>query len=177
MTTGLTLKRRQTVESLITTTHLKCREVYEFDGGIDVSARYCRNPYPGHPHGCPNYGRRACCPPKAKPIWQVIQAALYLVVATLDLDEYRRVMKRRHPEWTERQVKNPLYWQGAVRTKLGDEALMLLYGHPERMLILIPEAHGVDVFSTAESVGVQIERTPTHKIVKVGLVGWRRGAR
>ena len=34
----------------------------------------CLQPYPGHPRGCPNVGRRAECPPKAKPFWDIIEA-------------------------------------------------------------------------------------------------------
>jgi hypothetical protein len=29
------------------------------------AGKLCRLPYPNHPKGCPNYGKRALCPPKA----------------------------------------------------------------------------------------------------------------
>ena len=33
---------------------------------VDYRARdWCRLPYPDHPRGCPNFGRRADCPPMA----------------------------------------------------------------------------------------------------------------
>ena len=32
----------------------------------------CRLPYPGHPHGCPNYGRGDECPPKVSVVSEVL---------------------------------------------------------------------------------------------------------
>ena len=33
---------------------------------IDPDVRdLCPRSYPGHPHGCPNYGKRPSCPPQA----------------------------------------------------------------------------------------------------------------
>lgn len=138
---------------------------------------WCALPYPGHPKGCPNLPK-GCI--SDRPDFRDI-AHLYewfAVVEEFDLKAHVAMMKERHPQWTERQCRNPLYWQGAVRAKLREKAEFAAgqrnhYRHylkNENLILDIPEVCGIDVFKTMAGVGIALERTPD-LVRKVMLVG------
>jgi len=137
---------------------------------------WCRSPYHNHPNGCPNFPK--CIQAredfrelaKRYPVW-------YAVVETFDLKAHALDMMAKHPErigkkgqilpaWTEQQGRTPIYWQGGVRKRLREKA-RALHGN---VILDIPEAHGIDVFSTMAEVGIILERTP-NIVRKVMLVG------
>jgi hypothetical protein len=138
----------------------------------DVRARgpWCRFPYPGHPHGCPNI-KKGCL--ADRPDFKTI-ADLYewsAVIEEFDLKSHAEYMKARiwadhKKEWTDRQCRNPLYWQGGVRKRLREKAEAL----KGDIVLDIPEACGIDVFKTMASVGIILERKPD-TVRKVMLVG------
>ncbi len=140
----------------------------------DVRARdgtWCKLPYPGHPKGCPNFPK---CPNTRVDFCTLISCGLkrwFAVVEEFDLKAHAEEMKRRHPDWSERQCRNLLYWQGPVRLLLTAKA----YEHwvPGGIVLEIPEAHGINVFETMAKVGIVIERHPDI-VRKVMLVGKRK---
>lgn len=68
---------------------------------IDHSVRdLCRQAYPGHPKGCPNWGRKAGCPPAA-PLIETLLDLTRPVVAifhVFDLAAHRQRMWALHPD-------------------------------------------------------------------------------
>lgn len=152
-----------------------CIRVSADDIVVDLRAReWCKLPYPGHPHGCPNYGVSQNCPPKCPLITEYIdiEQGGYLHTVEFDIAEHMRKMKDAHPHWTERQCRNPLYWQGSVRKRLREsvESRMTLEGE---VYTLIPEAMGVHVFRTARGMGIPIKKYPERVVYKIALSGWR----
>jgi hypothetical protein len=102
----------------------------------------------------------------------------YAVIEEFDLKAHAIAMKAKHPGWSERQCRNPLYWQGGVRKRLREKANHLdpklrEWGH---MYLSIPEAAGIDVFQTMHRAGIVIDQHPdiVRKVVLVGIQssGW-----
>ncbi|MFC1486940.1 hypothetical protein ACFLRN_04540 [Thermoproteota archaeon] len=141
---------------------------------LDGRARgpWCMLPYPNHPRGCPNYGKKPKCPPFSKTLHELIVSPFYLVVWSFDLDSQANRMKKLHPKWSDKQARCLLYWQGSVRKKLLDEARTFINSKNDNLVLLeIPEANGVDVFKTCNVVGIPLERKPKKLVRKVMLIG------
>jgi hypothetical protein len=142
-----------------------------FDVIYDVRARngvWCTHPYEGHPKGCPNFPK---CPQKYPDFESLRTKYLwYAVVEMFDLEMHARLMREKYPKWSERQCKNPLYWQGSVRTRLKEKAYEAARAIPGSIVLEIPEACGVNVFETMLKEYVLLERTP-RLVKKVMLVG------
>jgi len=137
----------------------------------DVRARdgtWCKLPYPNHPRGCPNFPQ---CP-ESQPNFIDIQNQYvwYAVLEEFDLVTHAEKMKRKHPNWSERQCRNLLYWQNSVVKRL--KAKVQSYKSDESDIILeIPEASGINIFETLSQVGVILQRNHPNYIVKIMLLG------
>ncbi len=138
---------------------------------------FCRLPYPGHPKGCPNYGVKKHCPPKAPYITKILDITkpMYLVFSTFDLAAHMRKMHRRHPKWTERQLRNVYYWQNTSRAQLRQRMLQVAMDVPTiTVLIPAPEAYGVNMYVTCRHAGLPLEKIKHLKTCHhVGLIGSR----
>lgn len=128
---------------------------------------WCKLPYPGHPKGCPNFPK---CPAKHPDIQKVNGLSWYAVVEKFDLRAHAEKMAEAHPNWTDRQCRNLLYWQGGVRKRLKEKALREFDPFAD-VLLEIPEASGINVFETMAHVGIHIQRTRPEQIVKVMMIG------
>ena len=157
-------------------------EIYKVNDIIEVNyvcRSYCKLPYRNHPNGCPNFGKHDECPPKVKLLQDVfdINKDLHFIVEEFNLKEHMENMKQKHPNWSTFQLKNLLYWQGGVRHRLHIKVLKFIakQGNTNGMMIytLLPEAMEVMVINTAIKLGIPIEKTPTNKIFKIALVGYR----
>ena len=130
---------------------------------------WCALPYHNHPHGCPNL-KKGCTTKRTNFILIQNDYNWYAVVEEFDLKEHAVKMKEKHPGWTDRQCRNPLYWQGGVRKRLREKAQKVAITSPKSIVLDIPEACGVDVFETMKNIGIKLERNPDI-IKKVMLVG------
>lgn len=144
---------------------------------IDMRARgWCRLPYPGHPKGCPNYGKSPECPPRIGRVGEVfdLTRAHWFVVEEFNIRAHSHRMGQLHPEWSIRQRRNCLYWQNGVRKRLRASCnSMVDLGHGNAST-LIPEAMGVQVIETAQKIGIHITRTAFPIIYKIALVGYKK---
>ncbi len=141
---------------------------------VDMEARrWCLLPYPGHPRGCPNYGKRRTCPPIAPEVGDFfnLSGRMWFILMPFDLEAQAAKMRERHPGWSERQARNCLYWQGTVNKALRMYTTIFASHKPGVRTTYCPEAMGVHVFDTAEAVGVPLERVPTRLVRKVAMVG------
>jgi hypothetical protein len=135
---------------------------------------WCRLPYPNHPKGCPNYGKRESCPPFALPFNKLVQPPYFLVIEEFDIVAHAEEMKRRHPNWTERQCRNLLYWQKGVVKRLKEKSYGFAESLGEEYVVLeVPEANGVDLFETCKRIGINLELYPQETIRKIMIVGKR----
>ncbi len=145
---------------------------------INKDAReWCKMKYPDHPNGCPNYGEKEECPPKAPEIEDFIDLDEnhYFIVAKFNIQEQEKRMLEEHPDWTKKQARCVLYWQSSVKKRLRQEVSK--WERKGYVGTLIPEAMGVHVLRTGRKIGIDIKRNPekfVYKIVLVGKEGNRR---
>jgi len=135
----------------------------------------CKLPYPGHPSGCPNYGKKPDCPPQAPFVTDILDVnrKMYLVYSEFDLESHVRRMKEKHPDWSDRQLRNVIYWQGTSKSQLRHRALRVLSIVNADVAILKGEAHGVNLYVTCSKSGLKLERIRDLRICHhVALVGW-----
>jgi hypothetical protein len=141
----------------------------------------CAKPYPLHPHGCPNFGKKAGCPPTAPRLEEFFDTSLptYVVWNVFPLGAHVRAMAAKHPDWSERQLYCCcLYWQPRARAALETEIERFLTLAPRlvacRYVTRCPEAMGLDVTATMHSICVELEWPPRENAVQVAFVGARR---
>lgn len=122
----------------------------------------CRRPYPLHPKGCPNFGKRPSCPPAA-PLYgdfYDLSQPVYAVVNDFNLANHVAKMRAAHPDWSEAQLRCCLYWQPTARSQLAmkiNAALASLSGYHAETC---PEAMGINVTLTLRLVGIELEWPP-----------------
>lgn len=143
---------------------------------IDRSVRgLCIKPYPGHPKGCPNHGKRATCPPLALLIGEVLDLddIVWVIWNRFNFARHVERMRARHSDWSRRQLECCLYWQGTARKALRAEIEEFKEGRREwgLRLVVCPEACGVDVTATMDSIGVHLEWPPKRFTYQVALAG------
>jgi hypothetical protein len=115
--------------------------------------KLCAYPYPAHPKGCPNVGR---CTTKF--FGDVFASRVHVAALRFDFATYRAMMARKHPNWSDRQLRNPLYWQGYCRKQMRDyiKKVTPLGWHA----LWIPEAMGVNLTATCRKVGIKLQWPP-----------------
>ena len=141
---------------------------------IDRRARdWCKLPYPNHPKGCPNYDKRSNCPPHQGFFEDVfdLPRPIYMVAIPFDILSYMERMKTLHPQWSPRQCRCVLYWQGKVRKALKSLMVEVRDSNGCNFMTDCPEAMGVNVIKTARKKGVSISVKPKNIVWKIGFVG------
>jgi len=145
---------------------------------VDSSVRrLCSRAYPNHSKGCPNFGKRASCPPQCKLLEDEfdLKQGFWVVWVNFDFETHRNKMLQKHPNWSQRQIDCCLYWQGKVKSQLKKEVQTLLFfltGNNWRLVNgLCPEAMGINITGTMELIGVKLEWPPKQIVRKVALIG------
>lgn len=141
---------------------------------IDFKVRsLCRLPYPGHPHGCPNWSRRENCPPACRTFeWLLdMKAPVFCVFNQFDLKSHVEKMSVAHPAWSITRLRCCLYWQAGARKQLRNRVQTFLRKHPGLVPVYCPEGAGVDVTCTMAQIGVELEWPPVNVAYQVALVG------
>ncbi len=133
----------------------------------------CKRPYPGRPHGCPNYNKKKRCPPNVERFDEFYDMTkpFYAIINVFDLQAHVEKMRQRHPNWTERQLRNCLYWQHTARKHL-KEAIFDFYKQNKGFRITVcPEGMGVNVFLTMKNAGIQMQWPPNTIAYQVAIAG------
>ena len=141
----------------------------------DRTRDWCKLPYDGHPKGCPNYNKNPNCPEQT-PFKPLLPDELALLLCKFDMKEYIEDMRVKHSDWTKKQLRCVLYWQGAVKKLIKKEIEKL---HPNFILgsgsgFNCPsmEAAGINVIKTVKKLGIPIKAKPKDTIYLVSLIGW-----
>ena len=141
---------------------------------IDKKMRaLCARPYPNHPKGCPNFGKKAKCPPNAPLITNVIEmdSAVYAIYNVFDFKAHCDRMREKHPNWTQRQVECCLYWQPKARKQLRARIKQFRQEFPQMRVVATPEAQGVNLTATMKQAGVEMEWPPVNVTYQIVLAG------
>jgi len=154
-------------------------KIVEITGNIVMSDKcheWCLLPYPNHPKGCPNYGKKVGCPPDVPYLFDAMDMSrpAYFAYIKFDLKTHAEKLLIKHPEWTSRQSRCCLYWQGGVRRDLREfcnetcEGTSMAYS-------TCPEAMGMNVMRTATKNGIPIDIKAREFVYKIALVGFPTG--
>lgn len=143
---------------------------------IDLSVReLCKEPYYNHKSGCPNFGKRADCPPLCPTVDKVIDLnkTVYAVYNKFNIEEHINKMREKHPDWTEYQLKCVLYWQGGARKQLKNNIIEFLKQFPYLRIVKNPEASGVNLTETMKNSGIILDWPPKKYAYQIVLAGER----
>jgi len=145
----------------------------------------CTRPYPRHPKGCPNYGKKYGCPPQAPLLINLLDLArpTWVIYNRFDLGKHVAAKNEKHPKWSSAQLYSCLYWQGTARKEL--RALVKAFLHTRftspppalrknLVVLMCPEATGVNVTATMAAVGIHLEWPPIVYAYQVAVAGYRR---
>ncbi len=130
----------------------------------------CKHPYYKHSGGCPNFGKRVDCPPKADLFRDCYEEEAYILAIKFDFERYLELRRREHPDWTERALRNPRHWQNHLRCEIStfhETAKELL---PELVVITNPEAMGVNLTETCALLGLTLEWPPVRSVFQINLL-------
>lgn len=143
----------------------------------DKARGWCKLPYPNHPKGCPNYINKPKCPPYAPFIEDIfdLSSPIYIVFSDFDLEKHVKYMKEKHPEWSDRQLRNVLYWQNKSRKQLRNRVIVAMNLLKTTASTFAPEANGVNVYATCFLSGLKLEKIKNLKICHhVALIGFKK---
>lgn len=128
------------------------------------TSNWCQLPYYNHPKGCPEYGKKEICPPKAPKFEDYfdINASLFIIFNEFNLKNFASGMHEKHPDLSDKQCRCCLYWQKQVRESLRVKTILFekiwlkdpCYSHT-----FCPEAMGLNVFATARLSGLKLDKT------------------
>jgi hypothetical protein len=145
---------------------------------VDIGMRkLCTRPYPGHKRGCPNFNKKKGCPPNTPTIyWELdLDDPIWAIWNVFDFAGHVARMKFVHPEWSDRQLANCLYWQPSARKNLRAEIANFLRTEGKNLHVLTcPEATGVNVTATMKFLGIDLEWPPKTVAYQVVLAGTKR---
>ncbi|MEI6732024.1 MAG: DUF2284 domain-containing protein [archaeon] len=128
----------------------------------------CRKPFYGHPHGCPNYGKKEGCPPGLPLIDKMLdfRSNIYVIYTPFNLGEFAERMKQAHPNWNNRQCYNPRIWQPTARKMHRADVTHFLETHECMIVNGSPEGHGVNLTDLMAKIGITLDWKwpPEHRI-------------
>lgn len=135
---------------------------------------WCLWSYPGHSKGCPNYGKKEICPPNAPLVDKFFDLSKphWFIIVSFDLGAHVERMFLKHPDWSMRQARCVLYWQGTANKslRLKTEAFCK---NTDLIYTYCPEAMGVHCIKTAKSLGIPIKTRPKDIVYKMSMVGYK----
>jgi len=181
------LKPTPSLKTILQQQNQRCRKMQETSLPIEIVVKplevirlnphtsdWCQLPYPNHPKGCPNFNKKPTCPPKAKWIEELVKPPYFLVGVKFNLKTHITRMRAKHPKWSEKQLKCLLYWQPHINKKLRQTAERLASQIPNSTVLYTPEANGVHIFKTCETIGITLERNPKNYVWKIAIIGKKR---
>ncbi len=132
----------------------------------------CARPYPGHKKGCPNIGKPSC-PPEYPTLECMLDLTkpIFAIFNVFDLAGHISKMRQKHPNWSERQLYNCLFWQPKARKALKGEIREFIRAHTGAVIIKSPEAAGLNVTASLATAGIQLEWPPRIKAYQVVIAG------
>ncbi len=139
-------------------------------GKCDSPRSKCAKQYEGHKKGCPNYGKKSMCPPNIPMFDEVfdVEKDIYCIYYAYNIKKHMDNMKEKHPNWTDRQLRNVLYWQGTAKKEHKKIVNEFLKDHTEYEVIA-PEAMGIDVTGSVKTIGIDLEWLPVNKSYRIAF--------
>jgi hypothetical protein len=131
----------------------------------------CPKAFYNHPHGCPNYGMREECPPRASLIDEVLdlERELYVIYTLFEVGRFAEHIRERHPDWSNRQIYNPWYWQPVARKLHRRDVAQAVDELGLEKVTDSPEGHGVNVSFLMRNAGITLswKWPPEHSLENI----------
>ncbi len=122
-------------------------------------------------HGCPNYGKKEGCPPRRLFSEDYdLDKLIYLISTDFDLEPHTGKIRETHPNWTEKAVYNPRYWQATARKLHALDVENFLLGHSGYVVERTPEGSGINVDALCRKFGIVLE-WPPRKLTRLISIG------
>jgi predicted metal-binding protein len=141
---------------------------------LEISREYqcmCLKKSNSFRNGCPNYGKREGCPPRNLFHEEYnLNEPIYLIATDFDLTQQTNKIRRAHPDWTEKAIYNPRYWQNTARKTHLSEISNFLKENPNYTIERSPEGAGINIDKLCSSYGINLE-WPPRKITRVVSIG------
>lgn len=136
---------------------------------------WCQLPYPGHPNGCPNHGKKSHCPPFAPMCYDFFDfnRRCWFLITDFDFASYIEAMQTIHPSWSERRLRCVLYWQGQIRATQRQQIANFKRENPGIVFTQLPEAMHINVLLTLLHLKIAFETKPKKRVLKIALVGYQ----
>jgi len=135
----------------------------------------CAKPFYKHAQGCPNLGqsleKKPECPPNAELIDRVLdlERELYVIYTPFEVGKFVEHIRERHPDWSNRQVYNPWYWQPAARKLHRRDVAEAVEELGLEKVTGSPEGHGVNVSFLMRNAGIELswKWPPEHSLENI----------
>jgi len=137
----------------------------------------CVRPYYNHPKGCINFNKKEGCPPQAKMIGDLINLdkPTYVIYNVFDIGTHAQNLKKKHPDWSDRQLYCCLYWQPKARQQLKAQIKDFFQVIKDCVIIKCPEASGVTLTATMKQIGINLEWPPRKYAYQIVVAGAKNG--
>lgn len=132
---------------------------------------WCTLPYYKHPQGCPNFGVKEKCPPNAPYFLDVFEEKVLLAYIKFDFESYLGLRKSFHPDWNERELRNPRHFQGHLDSLLKKGIGDVGDAVGGRVAVFSPEAMLVNMHLTCRAAGIELEWPPEKVMYRVAILG------
>lgn len=122
---------------------------------------FCTRAYHNHPKGCPNYGNPGCPPDMPMLDWVYdISKPIYFIGNEFNLKEHVAEMRKKHPNWTDYQLRNVLYWQSKSISINNKVSNAWVRNYPNLVLTNYIESMGVNFNESLREVGMELTFGP-----------------
>ena len=159
-------RQKQSIENI--------NRLFGVSGEVEVVCKpkgfntWCRLPYPDHPLGCPNFGKKKGCPPNVDYFLDVVEPEVKIAYLYFNFEEYLNWRRSNHPDWTERALRNPRHFQRHLDAVLRKNIKALEIS--DFIPVYNPEAMGVNLHKTCSSVGINLQWPPKDRMYRIALL-------
>uniref|UniRef100_A0A6M3JQ61 Uncharacterized protein n=1 Tax=viral metagenome TaxID=1070528 RepID=A0A6M3JQ61_9ZZZZ len=140
---------------------------------LKTANRWCALPYNNHPKGCPNPRCKFATSKKylANEFFD-FNTPMFIVWSSFNLERHALQMKKKHPNWTNRQCRNLLYWQKTVDNNVFKIIRKVIEEHKLKGYRMVGEGFGINVYATCRNAGLKLEhiRNPIRIVRKLSLL-------
>lgn len=136
----------------------------------------CSKPYYNHPKGCPQFGKGDRCPPNVLLFDKIFNMSIpmYAIINEFNLGAHVKKMKKKHPDWSDRQLYCVLYWQNTARKQLREKIEIAFHYSfmKDYKSTWCPEGMGVNVTKTMKNINVILEWPPVNIARQIAFLGY-----
>lgn len=140
---------------------------------MHIYQTWCTKPYPRHRKGCPNHTHCQYHVKKHKTAAECfnLDSPMWLIYVEFDLDAQAIKMKKKHPNWSDVQCRNLLYWQRGIDNKLSTICHDFIIINKLEYYVTMGEGFGINMYATCAKLGLKLDSMrDMHTVRKMALI-------